>query len=285
MSVHRGPSGHAGTPLLPSGACDSHSHVYGPASAFPYRPDRIYDPVDAPYDAYRGHIGGLGLERSVFVQPAVYGSDHGALIDALRRSAGLSSGVGLVECDVAEVELDLLHHAGLRGARFNFMPHLGPAPLPPEMRSLARRLGAIGWHVCLHLDMTALRDQADLIASLDCPVVIDHMARISLDAPGLEADLAFIEDLLKAPNVWIKLSGADRAVRARTELPKMKPILARLHAAAPDRSLWGFDWPHPNVRWMPEDRDLLDLALDALSKPEAIRQVFVENPGRLYFSC
>lgn len=269
--------------VLPEGACDAHSHIYGPAVRFPYRPDRTYDPADAPYEAYLAQIAARGFERAVFVQPAVYGVDYRAMIDALGRGEGRSAGVGLVACDIADAELEALHRAGLRGARFNFMPHLGPAPGRVEIHSLARRLSAIGWHLCLHLDMKTLRQQADLIASLDCPVVIDHMARIRLGDRGVESDITFLENLLSEANVWIKLSGADRAVAAHAELGRMEPVLARLHTAAPDRSLWGFDWPHPNVDWPPDDGALVDLLLGALPDPGAIRQVLAENPERLYF--
>ncbi len=269
--------------ILPAGACDAHSHIYGPRAAFPYIADRTYEPVDAPVGAYRAHAAVLGLERAVFVQPAVHGSDHAAMLDALRQGIGHHAGVALVGCEVSDTALAILNAGGLRGARFNFMPHLGPPPGRAEMQALARRLAAIGWHLCLHLDMAGLREQADVIATLECPVVIDHMARISCDAGTFADDLALLTDLLTGSDVWIKLSGADRAVQGAADLSRMIPVLAQLYDAAPDRCLWGCDWPHPNVRWQPDDRALLDLVLTALPDDRAIAQVFVENPDSLYF--
>lgn len=283
MASARATAHSAGEKRLPARACDAHSHIYGPGAIFPYIRDRTYEPADAPVDTYRGHAEALGFERAVFVQPAVHGSDHAAMLDALEHGGGRFAGVGLVACDVTDDELAMLHRGGLRGARFNFMPHLGPPPPRRDMQSLAQRLAAIGWHVCFHLDMAALRAQADWMASLDCPVVIDHMARISLATPGFDDDLAFVTSLLKGSGIWIKLSGADRAVQSAAELAQMAPVLAQLQEAAPDRCLWGLDWPHPNVRWQPDDRGLLDLVLAVLPDACAIEQIFVENPDRLYF--
>ena len=268
---------------LPASACDAHSHIYGPGAEFPYVAERTYEPVDTPVDAYRAHAAALGLERAVFVQPAVHGADHAAMLDALQKDGRHYAGVALVGCEVSDATLAMLDASGVRGARFNFMPHLGPPPERAEMRALARRLAALGWHLCLHLDMVGLRERADAIAALECPVVIDHMARISCDAPTFADDLALLTDLLTGSEVWIKLSGADRAVQGAADLAKMIPVMAQLYDAAPDRCLWGCEWPHPNVRWQPEDRALLDLVLTALPDDRAIAQVFVDNPGRLYF--
>ena len=60
-----------------------------------------------------------------------------------------------------------------------------------------------------------------------------------------------------------------------------KPFAQRLIAAAPDRVLWGTDWPHPNVRWEPDEADLVDL-LPRFGDTAALQRLLVENPARLY---
>ena len=52
--------------------------------------------------------------------------------------------------------------------------------------------------------------------------------------------------------------------------------------AAPDRVLWGTDWPHPNVPVMPDDGDLVDLV--PLNAPDADlrHKLLVANPARLF---
>jgi 2-pyrone-4,6-dicarboxylate lactonase len=270
-------------PILPAGACDAHSHVYGPAALFPYSAQRTYEPADAPIEAYRAHARSLGLERAVFVQPAVYGHDHSAMVDALQRGAGRFAGVGLLDCTVPDEELARLGAAGLRGARFNYFPRLGPPPEQDAVRSLASRLSGFGWHICLHLEMPTLRAQADFIQSLDCPVVIDHFARLRLGSATFDDELKFLVELMALPNLWIKLSGADRMVHSPAQLPEAIGIMRELHAAAPERCLWGLDWPHPNVDWPPNDRNLLDLLLAAFPDKRARELILVANPDDLYF--
>lgn len=269
--------------LLPEGACDTHSHVYGPGSQFPYVTDRAYEPVDVPIAAYRQMAESLGLQRAVFVQPVVHGTDHAAMIDALAQGEGRFAGVGLIDFDIPDAELEALDRAGLRGARFNYMPPLGRPPEQAAVRSLAARLARLGWHICVHLDVAMLREHAAFLASLDCPVVIDHMARIRRDAETFSADFEFLVSLLATSELWVKISASDRTVPGQARLAEAVPMLQRLYEAAPDRCLWGLDWPHPNVGWLPEDGMLLDLLLAAFPTPRDRRRILVENPDRLYF--
>jgi predicted TIM-barrel fold metal-dependent hydrolase len=281
--VNSGPGDVRQLVLLPKGACDTHSHVYGPGSQFPYVADRAYEPVDVPIGAYRQMAERLGLQRAVFVQPVVHGTDHAALIDALTQGGGRFAGVGLIGFDISDAELERLDAAGMRGARFNYLPPLGRPPEPAAVRGLADRLARLGWHICVHLDVPMLRQHAAFLASLGCPVVIDHMARVRRDDPTFKDDFDYLVSLLARSELWVKISAADRTVPGPTRLAEAVSMLQRLYEAAPDRCLWGLDWPHPNVGWLPEDAMLLDLLLAAFPTPRERRRILVENPDRLYF--
>ena len=84
-------------------------------------------------------------------------------------------------------------------------------------------------------------------------------------------------------NCWVKISGSERISSAGPPFTDAVPFAQALIAAAPDRILWGTDWPHPNIsRHMPNDGDLVDLI--PLMMPEASmqRRVLIDNPQRLY---
>ncbi|ROR18363.1 putative TIM-barrel fold metal-dependent hydrolase [Comamonas sp. BIGb0124] len=271
---------------LPAGSCDSHVHVYGPASRFPFDPHRPYTPEDAPVEQLEALHRWLGLERAVYVQATVHGFDNAAILDAIARNPSQARGIALVHTDISGAALQNLHAAGVRGVRFNFIKHLGDAPDPQAVLRLAERIGAMGWHVQLHFGAQDLLDQLPLLHRLQCPFAIDHMGRTPV-AGGLaqEACIALL-DVLADPRAWIKLSGPERisatlAHGGAFPYADVVPFARQLLAAAPDRTVWGTDWPHPNVREMPDDGDLVDL-LAHYGDVAMLDGVLVRNPARLY---
>ena len=125
-----------------------------------------------------------------------------------------------------------------------------------------------------------------MLHRLQCPFAIDHMGRTPV-AGGLaqEACIALL-DVLADPRAWIKLSGPERisatlAHGGAFPYADVVPFARQLLAAAPDRTVWGTDWPHPNVREMPDDGDLVDL-LAHYGDAATLDRVLVRNPARLY---
>lgn len=264
---------------MPAQACDAHCHIFGPTDRFPLQPDAAYLPADTPLGRYRTLAATLGLSRAVFVQPAVYGSDHRAMIDAIARGDGRYRGVGILDATVDDVAVAALDAAGIRGARFNFMSHLGNQPSQAEIERTLGRVAPLGWHLIFHLDGAALLEQADWLATLACPVVIDHMVRLDADGGVDQPAFRRLLALAALPHVWVKISAADRM---GDDLDAALPFMAAIAAAAPDRTLWGTDWPHPNVRWMPDDGDLIDLLARAVPDEARRYAILVDNPHRLY---
>ncbi len=266
---------------VPVGACDSHCHIFGPAARFPYLPGRAYEPAETPLERYRQMTRALGLSRAVFVQPAAYGTDHNAMLDALERGQGAYRGVGIVDDSLSHDDLAAMDRAGFRGARFNCVGHLGTRPGHDAILRVLDRVGPMGWHLVFHVDAASMKEEAAFLADLPCPVVIDHMARLDagygLDQPAFQMLL----HLVMLPHVWIKISAADRMTQAAT-LNDAAPFMRTLANAAPDRTLWGTDWPHPNSRWMPDDGDLLDLLAAAVPELGRRNAILVDNPALLY---
>ncbi len=266
----------------PPNACDAHCHVFGPAAEFPFAEGRAYTPPDAGIDRFEALQETLGLSRAVFVQASCHGTDNRAMVDALERGAGRYAGVAMLDPDVTDAEIGMLHEAGVRGTRFNFVAHLGGAPDLDSFWRVVRRVAPIGWHLVLHFDARDLPAHADLRDALPCPYVIDHMARIPADGDHAEATDTLLA-LLRDERAWVKISGAERLTADGTApYDDVVPLARAIIDAAPDRVLWGTDWPHPNVRSMPDDGDLLDLLADFAPDDRLRTQILVANPERLY---
>lgn len=271
---------------LPAGAWDTHVHVYGPVSKFPFSPQRSYTPEDATAEQLQALHRLLGVERVVFVQATVHGHDNSAMLDAIARDPRRHRGIALLPTDVGRAELARLHAAGVRGVRFNFARHLGQAPDTDAVARLADRLVPLGWHLQFYMDGKDLAGYRPFLEALPVPFVIDHFGRVMVedgpDAPALQALLA----LVGQEHGWVKISGPERisAALSTGAVPygDVVPVARRLLQAAPHRVLWGSDWPHPNVREMPDDGKLVDLLAHYTTDAAVLRRLLVDNPTRLY---
>jgi predicted TIM-barrel fold metal-dependent hydrolase len=266
----------------PAGACDAHCHIFGPADRFPFAPDRSYTPPDAGADDFARLQRRLGLSRAVLVQASCHGTDNAAMVDALRRSGGRYAGVAMVDETFTADDLAELHEAGVRGTRFNFVAHLGGAPDLDRFDRIVARVAPLGWHVVLHFDAADLPTYAGLLDRMPCPYVIDHMARVDATAGLDQAPFQALLGRLADERCWVKVSGAERLTAGG--VPPYDDVVAFARAlidAAPDRVLWGTDWPHPNVRHMPDDGDLLDLLAEFAPDPAIRDRILVDNPARL----
>ena len=268
----------------PPGACDAHCHVFGPGDRFPYAPERRYTPPDAPKETLAALHRHLGLGRAVLVQASCHGRDNRAMLDAIASSGGKWRGVAMVGKDVSDAELEALHAGGVRGVRFNFVQHLGGAPDLGAVNSVLARIAPRGWHVVLHLDAEDIAAYRAFLDGLKLPFVIDHMGRVAavhgVDQPAFRLLL----ELMANPLAWVKVSGAERVSSAGPPFHDAVPFAAALIDAAPDRVLWGTDFPHPNVKWMPNDGALVDLFPRFTADDAVRRKVLVDNPSRLYWS-
>ena len=267
----------------PPGACDAHCHVFGPASRFPFAPDRAYTPPDSGIDDFERLQHRLGLSRAVFVQASCHGTDNAAMIDAIERGNGRYAGVAMIDETFTSSDIGRLHDAGVRGTRFNLVAHLGGAPDLDVFWRLVERVQPFGWHIVLHFDAHDLPHHADLLDRMPCPYVIDHMARIPVTAGVEQEPFEQLLELLRDERCWVKISGDERlTAHGPPPYDDVVPFAQALIAVAPDRVLWGTDWPHPNVRHMPDDGDLVDLVAE-FAPDDALRtRILVRNPETLY---
>jgi len=267
----------------PPGSCDAHCHVFGPADKFPYHPTRSYTPPDAPKEHLARLHKVLGIDRAVIVQASCHGPDNTAMIDAIATSGGRYRGVAIVDDDTSEKEYARLHEGGVRGIRFNFVKHLGGTPDLDVFERAVDRIRPLGWHLVLHLDAENILEHEDRFKRLPIPIVIDHMGRVQAKHGLDQAPFRKLLEFMKNDNCWVKICGPERVSSAGPPFTDAAPFATRLVEAAPDRVLWGTDFPHPNIAGvMPNDGDLMDLLPLAVPDPALQQKVLVDNPMRLY---
>lgn len=262
----------------PDSACDSHLH--------------IIDPRFAPADDNRQRMTAgdyillqrrIGTTRAVVVQAKQYGVDNACLLDALRQLGANGRGVAVVGADVSDEELERLHAGGVRGLRFSLW---NPAENVVSLDMIARiaaRIAPLGWHVQVHMMADQIADAKPLLQRLPCPLVIDHMGRLPPEEGERHPAFKDMADLLAAGNCWVKLAGAYLNT---TEGPPHYADATRVAQAlvrmAPERLVWGSDWPHITEAHKPDDSRLFDLLLTWAGDEATRRAILVDNPARLY---
>jgi predicted TIM-barrel fold metal-dependent hydrolase len=263
-------------------ACDAHCHVFGPGAKFPYDPKAAYVPPDSPVEGLQKLHSILGFQRAVIVHASCHGADMRATLDAIARSKGAYRGTCIIDSSVSDKDFDRMHAGGIRGVRFNFVKHLGGRPDMGFFRETIQRVKPLGWHLILHLDAQDLVEFKDLFRTLPLPMVIDHMGRVVAKDGLDQAPFTVLLETMKNDNCWVKICGAERVSSKGPPFDDAVPFAQALIAAAPDRILWGTDWPHPNVKWMPNDGDLVDLFPRMAPDAALQKKILVDNPARLY---
>jgi 2-pyrone-4,6-dicarboxylate lactonase len=265
------------------GACDAHCHIFGPGDIYPYAPDRSYTPPDAPLSRFKALQETLGLSRAVLVNASCHGSDNTVIVDAIAQSGGTYRGVANSDDSFNEKDFEKLHLAGFRGVRFNFVKHLGGMPDMGEFQRTLARIRPFGWHIDLHFDAGDLIEHDALLKSLPVPFIIDHMGRVpTKNGLGQEPFKLLLNLARTNEKCWIKISGSER-ISSGPPFTDAVPFAQALIEAAPDRILWGTDWPHPNIaKHMPNDGDLVDLIPLMMPNASLQKRILVDNPHRLY---
>ncbi len=268
---------------LPVSSCDAHCHVFGPAAVFPYAPDRAYTPPDAPKETLMALHRLLGIARAVIVQASCHGADNRATLDAIVASDGRYKGIAIVDENADDKEFRKLAEGGICGVRFNFAQHLGGRPDMKFFQRTVSRIKELGWHLVLHLDAADIVELSPMIKALPLPFILDHMGRVKAGAGLSQPPFKALLELQKLETCWVKVCGSERVSTAGPPFTDAVPFAQAIVKAAPDRVLWGTDWPHPNIaKHMPNDGDLVDLVPQIAPDPIHRRKLLVENPARLY---
>jgi 2-pyrone-4,6-dicarboxylate lactonase len=274
------------TLALPKGAIDTHVHVFAP----PYKlsPHRGYNPPPSTLADLKHLHATLRLDRVVFTQPSVYGVDNSAILDGMAalnaESANRARAVAAITMDIRDDELEALDVRGVRGVRLNTDNKGGMPIATAEIPDLAARIAPLRWHIEFLFPGKDIIALMPTLAAVKVPISIAHFAyqpaTAGVSAPGFKA----LIELMRRGNTWMKISGANRV--SATDLPPyddVKPMAEALIEAAPDRIMWGTDWPHPNKYLVnPNDGDLVDAFGDWVTDEEMRRRIMVDNPAGFY---
>jgi len=264
----------------PPGACDTHMHIYD--HRYPKAATARIDPPEASVADYLKMRTRLGIDRTVVVQPSTYGKDNRCTLEAMAAIGPSARGVVVVDETVTDAELERLTKLGVCGLRFFMFPG---GPLPWEiMETMAARIAPFGWHIVFQMDGRELANREGLVRRLAVPVVIDHAGKfiepVVPDHPGFRSLLR----LLEKDSIWIKLAAPYETSKLGpphyNDVGALAKILAK---AAPDRTIWACNWPHPMVgERTPQNAWMLDMLLDWVPDETARHKVLVDNPARLY---
>src|SRR5262245_26729930 len=266
----------------PAQATDCHHHIYD--AKYPVDPKATLRPADATVDDYRALQKRIGTTRNVLVQPSTYGTDNRCHLDALAAFGPTARMVAVVNDSVSTEELKRMHALGVRGIRFNLAQ--AGATTPEMMEPLSRRINDLGWHIQINAPATKIIEIMPILERVPSPIVFDHLAHIPQPEGVNHSLYAKVRALMDRGRTWVKLSGAYADTKVGPPTYADSSAVARAYAkAAPERCVWGSDWPHPSEQakqQVPDDALLFDVLSDWVPDEKVRHRILVENPVTLY---
>jgi 2-pyrone-4,6-dicarboxylate lactonase len=269
--------------------CDAHFHVFGDPARYPARDPKLrYTPPFAPLEDYLEMATELGFERFVFVQPSAYGRDNRCMLDAMQVVGSRCRGIVDIDEDIPDAQLARLHALGVRGVRINVSPVHPPDAglaerLMPRVKRLEARFAEIGWQLDFLLPGWLTAQMMPVLRALKVDFTLAHMgmflARDGVDQRGFQELLGLLREGER--RCWVKLTGVYRMSQARG-FADAAPLAKALIQAAPDRLIWGSDYPHLSFADKVGSAELFNLLASWAPDEATRRAILVENPARLF---
>ncbi len=272
---------------VPPLACDAHFHVFGAPEKYPYDTDLRYPPPLAPLAEYLTLAEQLCIQRMVFVQPSAYGYDNACMLDAMKAMGRKCRGIVHLKADAPELEVERLHAIGVRGVRINVSPvkpyEAGFADtLIPQILGLAEKIKPFGWHLQFLNPGWLVQELIPTYRKLPVSYVIDHMGLFPAEKGIGQTGFQQLLNLLAGGNCWVKLTGVYRMSK---DLPRFKnaaPFAQALIDTAPDRILWGSDFPHLSFHDKVSSLALFNLLKHWAPDDGHRQKILVDNPAALF---
>ena len=267
---------------VPAGAWDVHVHIFGPERSYPHVAQPHYTLPDGNLAQYRRLMPFIGVQRFAIVQPSFYGTDNSCLLDTLDEIGAVARGVVMIDTEIADSELQRFHDKGVRAVRLDLFKRaqLPLAQVQSYILEVEARVRPLGWHLQFYAPGYLVRDLVGFFRTLRIDFVIDHMGYM-LEEDGLKSqDFAALLNLLDTGHCYLKLSGAYRIAKTRG-YDFVDPVAKAIVDRAPERAVWGSDWPHISY----SDRDTGELVslLERWAPTAAVREkILVDNPNRLF---
>ncbi len=272
-------------------SCDAHFHVFGPADRYPYasaEPLR-YAPPEAPLEDYLQLAKHLGIERFVFVQPSAYGRDNACMLDAMRQmDRAVCRGIVDVDEDAPDSLLAEMHALGVRGVRINVSPVKPVTPglaesMLPRIQRMDARCAELGWHLDFLAPGWLTEELLPTFARLRCEFSIAHMGMFKAAEGPTQRGFVKLLDMLRHGDgrAWVKFTGTYRMATPPSYADAL-PMARAILEAAPDRVIWGSDYPHLSFAHLVGSVQLFNLLADWAPEEATRRKILVENPARLF---
>ncbi|MGO4001486.1 amidohydrolase family protein [Pseudomonas fluorescens] len=267
--------------FVPELATDCHFHIFGPSGQYPFATPRMYNPQEASVADYQSMAATVGIQRMVVVQASVYGVDNRCLLDSIQQlGSDRTRGIAVINLQTPEADLEKMAEAGVRGIRFNAIS--GGTDLT-QLTQLAARIEKFGWHIQLWVNGVQLPDLEARLMDLPVEIAIDHIGQVSPSTGVSSNEFKTLTRLLESGRAWVKLSGyrPSEQVYPHDDVFQM---ITSLISTAPDKCLWGSDWPHPllGTKQMPDVGKLMDLLATWAGSAAQLQRILVQNPARLY---
>jgi D-galactarolactone isomerase len=267
----------------PANACDCHLHIYDERFPPPGPSARLVANAGVPQ--YKLLQKRIGTTRAVIVTPSAYATANDVTVDGISQLGMANArGVAVVRTDVTDADLKKMADGGIRGIRFTLFDPKTAVTSFEMIEPLAKRANDLGWHVQLHFRGDQIVEKEDLLKRIGAPIVFDHLGRIPQPDGTKHPAFQIICRLIDKGRTWVKLSGVYQDTKVGPPTYADATELARAYLKyAPERMVWGSDWPHPTERdHKPNDAILFDL-LAEWAPDEALRKrVLVDNPAALY---
>lgn len=262
-------------------ACDCHHHIYDTAR-FPATSPGA-EP-NARVTEYRLLQRRIGTTRDVIVTPRPYVTDNRVTLDAIAQFAPNARGVAVIHPTITDAELKALARAGIRGIRFSLAAPVSAAVTTLDMiEPLSKRINELGWHVQINMDPDQIVAAENLWMRLPSPIVFDHMGHIPQPMGMKHPAYPLIRKLVDKGRTWVKLSVTrDNTKDGPPTYADVNKVGQAYVQAAPERMVWGSNWPHPNETNKPDDAVLFDLLAQWAPSEATRHRILVENPAILY---
>ena len=273
---------------MPKGSVDAHFHIFGPPEVFPWSPPekRVYTPPASPLSHYHQLMEHLGIDRGIVIQPMAHGHDNSVTLDAIARSGGRLMGVAKIDDTFSDADIDALHDGGIRGVRFNMIAESGGTGNLPRIRAVVDRIKDRGWSLTIHAKPDNIVANSDWLAAMPVPTIIDHYCRISFgdgtDQPAFRILINLLKDY---EHIWAKISCIERCSVLGPPYADAAKFAHKMVEAAPDRLLWGTDWPHSQRYSIGEQCDtgeLINMIPKLIPNATTRNKILVENPLKLF---
>jgi predicted TIM-barrel fold metal-dependent hydrolase len=264
----------------PANAADCHHHIYD--ARYPADPKAALRPQDALVEDYRALQRRIGTTRHVIVQPSTYGTDNRCTLDALAVFGPEARAVAVVNDSVSDAELRRMDTLGVRGIRFNLAQ--AGATTAEMIEPLSKRVNELGWHIQINATAPIIMSITDILDRVPSPIVFDHLAHVPQPAGINDPLFDRVRGLIDKGKTWIKLSGAYQDTKLGPPTYADSSAVARAYVkAAPERMVWGSDWPHPSEQQVkPNDALLFELLADWAPDEAARNRILVQNAEALY---